>query len=92
MKKIIVKYFFIKAFCICKMTTNYYQKYKERIPKKHVKDMKIFQKKKKTKGKKKVGDRYQILTEKQKQKPLQYMKKYYLADPRAIKFLSWTSP
>ena len=48
------------------MTTNYYQKYKERIPKEALKDIKIFQKKKKTKGKKKVGDRYQILTEKTK--------------------------
>ena len=63
--------------------------------------MKIFQKKKKTKGKKKVGDRYQILTEKTKaettwvyEKTLFSTEKLlgYFKDPRAIKFVSWISP
>ena len=34
------------------MTTNYYQKHKEKLKEKHVKDIKIFLKKKKTKDKK----------------------------------------
>ena len=34
------------------MTTNYYQKHKKSPGKKHAKDMKIYVKKKKTKGKK----------------------------------------
>ena len=67
---------------------------------KHMKGTKNLKKKKKDKKLKKVRDRYQNLSEEQKQKLLEYMKKYYLAhmlfghfiDIRAIKFISWISP
>ena len=65
-----------------------------------MKGTKIFLKEKKDKKLKKVRDRYQNLSEEQKQKLLEYMKKYYLAhmlfghfiDIRAIKIISWISP
>ena len=50
------------------MLNKYYQKHKERLQKKHVKDIKIFLKKKKTKGEKKAWGRYQNFTEEEKQK------------------------
>ena len=51
------------------MVNTYYQKHKERLQKKkHVKDIKIFLKKKKTKREKKPWGRYQNFTEEEKQK------------------------
>ena len=44
-----------------------------------MKDIKIFLKKEKRKGKKKVQERYQNLSEKHKEKLLEYMRNYYLA-------------
>ena len=54
------------------MVNKYYQKNKERLQKKHVKDIKIFLKKKKIKAVKKAGGRYQSFTEVEKQKRRQY--------------------
>ena len=48
------------------MTNKYYQKSKEKLQKKHVKDLKIFLKKKKTKDEKLVLKKYQILLKKKK--------------------------
>ena len=49
-----------------KIVNKYYQKHKETLQKKHVKDTKIVLKKRKKKGKKKVGDRYKNLPEEEK--------------------------
>ena len=54
------------------MVNKYYQKNKERLQKKHVKDIKIFLKKKKIKAVKKARGRYQSFTEVEKQKRRQY--------------------
>ena len=58
------------------MTTNYYQKHKE---KKHVKDIKIFLKKKKKKKRQYHRERNKNLSEEKKQKQVEYMRNYYLA-------------
>ena len=47
-------------------------------PKKHVKDINIFLKKKKTKGEKNTEIDIEIFSMKKKQKLREYMKKYYL--------------
>ena len=43
-----------------------------------MKDIKVFLKKKKTKERKKVSERYQNVPEEQKQKLLEYMKKIFI--------------
>ena len=51
-----------------KLLDNYYQKHKERLQRKNVKDIKILLKKKKDKRQNKIQDRYQNLFAKQKKK------------------------
>ena len=53
-----------------KLVDNYYQKHKERLQRKNVKDIKILPKKKKDKRQNKIQDRYQNLFAKQKKKAL----------------------
>ena len=60
------------------MTNKYYQNAKKYSEKKDVKDIKIFLKKKKTKGKKWSETDIKVFL-KDKQKLLEYMKNYYLA-------------
>ena len=54
------------------MVNKYYQKHKERLQKKYVKDIKIFLKKKKTKDKKRPEKDIKILLKKKKKKRRQY--------------------
>ena len=56
------------------MVNKYYQKYKEKLLKKHVIDIKTFLKNKMMKGGKKVSDRYRNLHEKTKQNKKQNKK------------------
>ena len=73
------------------MTNNYYQKHKEKFSKKHVKDFKIFLKRKRKgreKGPRKIPQSEEEkerncqydnnLSEDQKQKLVDYMRNYYL--------------
>ena len=63
--KEIIKIFFIIFFLYIKMTNNYYQKHSE---KKHVENIKIFLKKKKTKVRKRLEKDFKILLKKKKKK------------------------
>ena len=51
---------------------NYYQMHKKSVEKKHLKDIKIFLKKKNKKRQTKAGDRYQFFEEEEKEKARQY--------------------
>ena len=58
------------------MVNKYYQKHKEKLKKKHVKDIKIFLKKKKMKGEKRSEIDIKILQKRKKYESI--WKKYYL--------------
>ena len=62
------------------MPVKYYQESKERLQKKLTKDIKIFLKKKKEKGR----ERYKNLSEDEKQKLVEYRKKNYQRIKRAL--------
>ena len=51
---------------------NYYQMHKKSVEKKHLKDIKIFLKKKNKKRQTKAGDRHQFFEEEEKEKARQY--------------------
>ena len=61
------------------MTNNYYKKIKKSFKKKHVKDIKIFIKKKKKLSVSIIVSVIKNLSEEQKQKQVRYMRNYHLA-------------
>ena len=61
------------------MTNNYYKKIKKSFEKKHVKDIKIFIKKKKKLSVSIIVSVIKNLSEEQKQKQVQYMRNYHFA-------------
>ena len=59
------------------LSAKYYQENKKRLQKKVLKDIKIFLKKKKKKKQQYGCERYKNLSEDEKQKLVEYRKKYY---------------
>ena len=66
------------------LSAKYYQENKERLQKKLVKDIKIFLKKKKEKKRQYRRERYKNISGDEKQKLVEYRKKYYRTRKNAL--------
>ena len=66
------------------LLAKYYQENKERLQEKCAKDIKIFLKKKKGKKQEYGCERYKNLSEDEKQKLVEYRKKYYTMRKNAL--------
>ena len=62
-----------------RMVNKYYQKHKQKLKKKHVEGTKMFLKKKKKEKRQYYCERNKNLSDKDKEKKVEYIRNYYLA-------------